>query len=324
MRTFRDVADEIARVAGQAGLRVQDARVRTYLNLAQERLAAEGLWVGSTQIVRFCVKGRCFALPHQYESVRYVAVDETPVPVMSGWYSLVSEGIKPDGQYAAFEDAGEHPVVYGTSKARRLKVYSLGPELDDSGSPKTVRIFGLDENGREVVSPDDGLPGLTFELRGHETEFANKFHVRSQLFTKVLRVQKPVTRYDVEVFYDDDSGDSYFAARYLPRDVNPVFRHYRVLPLRDDEYATVRAMVVKRFLPVIADDDPLFIDNLPALRNAVRAIAYEDAGRLDLASSFWGMARGALRAEKNRWQGPKRPSIHVSFPASFGDIPSEV
>ena len=114
-RTYGDVKDELRRVAGQTGLVVDDARLLTTVNLAQERLSTLGEWPFQYARVKFCQRGGVVALPTMYEAIVHAAIDRESIETNPPWFEFLEYG---PGPYQKNEwcnyglDMGESPVFF--------------------------------------------------------------------------------------------------------------------------------------------------------------------------------------------------------------------
>jgi len=302
-RTFGDVKAEIASVAGQAGLPVDDPRLISLVNLAQERLCTKGEWPFQYARIKFCQFGGIVSLPTEYEAIAHSTLDRATVEVMAPWYEFVEYGPGPQDQKKWVNvgiDRGESPVYRQPGPAGAvLRVVSTS---DDEGE---VRIFGYDENGVRV--------GETLSLP--EATTAGKF-------SKITQVIKPVTVGDVVLSCTDEYGEQFQIAAYRPRDTNPTFRTYQFTGVDEGKCKVVHAIVRRRLFPVIADTDELFITNLGALRLGVKAIALEDKGDLAGSAGALQLAKEILQDETRLYHaGRTVPAVAVSQIISMNGRP---
>lgn len=310
-RTYAQVAPELARVSGISGMRVTDARVLDRVNLAQEKLANEGDWVGTTARIRFCVQNECIALPYEFEALMHVALDRQNIPVLGKWFEFLGYGSGHQDKNAtvlAAYERNESPV-FSQPCGKRVRVYSFGDERVDNVRP-SIRIFGTDTNDhplRHEVSPGVFADGIDFVLNGDNvTNYADD----ETVIKTITQVKKPRTKFPVEVHYLDEDDVEFFGARYWHWVENPLFRIYYV-PGVSAEGSTIHAIVRRRFIPVHADapDTPMFITNLPALRKAVMSISKEDAGDILASQALLGSAVSDLKKEKSTYDRSLKPVV---------------
>lgn len=303
-RTFGDVKSEIATVAGQAGLAVDDPRLIALVNLAQERLCTAGEWPFQYCRIKFCQFGGVVSLPTEYEALAHSTVDRATVDVVAPWYELVEFGPGPQDQKKWVNvgiDRGESPV-YRQPGCDGMILRVASTTGDDTSE---VRIFGYDENGvRQDVTL--ALPDASTTVR----------------FAKITQVIKKVTAGDVVLSGTDRYGEQFQLAVYRSRDVNPTFRTYEFTGIADDKSKLIHAIVRRRLFPVLADSDELFITNLGALRLGVKAIALEDKGDLAGAAGALQLARGILQDETRLYHaGRAVPAVAVGTLMALGGRP---
>jgi hypothetical protein len=324
--TYKDVKDELRRIAGQTGVQVDDPRMLTFLNLAQERLCVLGEWPFQYARLKFCQHGGLVSLPSEYEAIVHSSVDDNPAPIQNSWYEFLGEG--PGQQDTAGWvnvgiDRGESPVFRQPGlPGKRLKVTALADERVGSGDElirPTILVMGYDDTGAWVRSYRDGAlrDGVAVELAGDtssgETETEEKF-------SRITQVVKPATRDDVLLGYVDDAGVEYEAARYAARDLNPSFRQYHFPSIRPGDTALVRAIVRRRLPAVTEDTDPLFVPSLSALRLGVMGVALEDKGDLVQSQAAFALAKDFLTQLVSKYKATlPSPPVEVSPTMAFGD-----
>jgi hypothetical protein len=303
-RTFGDIKAEIASVAGSAGLAVDDPRLLSLVNLAQERLCTAGEWPFQYCRIKFCAYGGLVSLPTEYEAIAHSTVDRAPVEVMAPWYEFLESGPGPQDQRRWVNvgiDRGESPVYRQPGPAGAvLRVVSTSG--DDEGA---VKLFGYDADGVRLTETLT-LPEATTSAK----------------FSKITQVLKPVTVGDVVLSGTDEWGEQYQLAVYRSRDTHPSFRTYHFTALGDHQSAVIHAIVRRRVFPVLADTDELLITNLGALRLGVKAIALEDRGDLAGSATALQLAIQILHNEARLYHaGRAVPAVAVSSVASLSTRP---
>jgi hypothetical protein len=312
-RTFNDVAPEIARVAGQAGLRVDDAELIRLVNLAQENLITGGEWAFCYARLKFCQYEGLVSLPQEYEAIVKADVDRRPVKIMDQWYEFLDYG---PGQQdknawvAAAIDRGESPVFRqpgATPMAVRVAA-SVDETLEDDSLPGVI-VFGYDENNVWVRTELDGA-----WIDGESIEVGSTSATK---FKQITQVVKPVTKGAVALAYVDEFQQEHPAARYRHTDTSPSYRTYFFPSIGTDKTAQIHAMVRRRFAPVVVGTDPLIITSLPALRLGVIGVAKEDAGLISESLQCFAAARAKLAEEQKLYLGTPKPPVEVQPVATF-------
>lgn len=299
-RTFADVKEELRRVAGQTGLVVDDARLKTALNLAQERLCTLGEWPYQYARLKFCQYGGVVALPTQYEAIVHSAIDRQPVETQPPWFEFLEYGPGPyiKNEWANYGlDLGEHPVILQPcAGGATLRVTST-----DGADTGNVIVKGYDVN-KVAQTVTFALPDATSAVK----------------WSQITQVVKPKTVGDVIVTMIERNGRQTVAADYRARDVNPTFRCYRFSQIRDDQTKMVDAIVRRRLYDVESDTDELFITNLGALRLGVKAVALLDKGDLQASEAAFAAAAQILRDETHLYRASRQPApVNVTRVASM-------
>lgn len=301
-RTYGDVKDELRRVAGQTGLVVDDSRLLTAVNLAQERLSTLGEWPYQYARVKFCQRGGVVALPTMYEAIVHATINRESVETQPPWFEFIEYG---PGPYQKNEwcnyglDMGEAPVI-GQPGDGGATITVTSTNGADTGN---VVVKGYDENNLAQT--------ITYALPD-ATNVAK--------FSRVTQVIKPVTQGDVVLSFTDKYGGKSIGGDYRPRDVNPSFRLYRFTQIGDKQTKTVDAIVRRRMYDIAADSDELFITNLGALRLAVKAVALLDKGDLQASEAAFAAAAQILRDETHKYRGSRQPApVNVTRIASMSE-----
>lgn len=292
-RTFADVKAELSRVAGVSGMPVNDARLRTIVDIAQERLCGEGEWPFQYARVKFNQYGGILALPAEFEALVHTTIDRSSAEVYPQWFEMLDYGPGPTDKEHwrnVVIDYGEAPVFRQPgADGATLRVTST-----DGADTSTVRVEGFDTEGVRRVE--------TFTLP--DATSATKW-------SKITAVAKSVTAGDVVVSYTDQFGDQYVAATYRYRDTNPSFRTYRV-PIDEDKSGLIHGIVRRRLYPVRSDNDELFVTNIAALRLAVKAVALEDADKFAESETAFAIARRILGQEAKHYRAGQTVPVRVT------------
>jgi hypothetical protein len=293
-RTYGDVKDELRRVAGQTGMTVDDARLKTVVNLAQERLCTLGEWPFQYARVKFRQRAGVVALPTQYEAIVHSAINREPVETQPPWFEFLEYGPGPyqKNEWANYGlDLGESPT-YVTPPSSGAKVRVTSTDSDDTG---VIKIFGLDTNG-VAQSVSLTLPDATSTV----------------YWSRITQVIKPKTEGDVVLTFIDRYGQQVVGADYRSIDVNPTFRCYRYTAIADDQTKMVDAIVRRRLFDIAADTDELFVTNLNALRLAVKAVALLDKGDLQTSEAAFAASAQILRDEAQKYRNHHPVPVNVT------------
>ena len=298
-RLFKDVKNELARVAGQTGFKADDPRLKDRVNLAQERLLQEGNWPGVLERCRFCIYHGVIALPEKYDAVIGIALDKDPKPVADPWYEFLEHG--PGVQVCGAADATKtYAIDQGESAVIRHPMGKKLKAFSESVQPITVYADGM------TVTIDPG--NATTEAV--TTAFTYK-HIE--------RVELVAPDSELELVYEDADGKEFLGARYSGEFLRPSLRLFQVPGSRTG--ATADVLARKRFVPIVDDNSEMLIGNLPALRNMLISLFKEETGELELAEAYLQRAIASMRSENKRYFGSAEPQVNISSSVqAFGEI----
>ncbi len=258
-----------------------------------ERFHFDGTWKGSTGYFEFSVSDSgTITLPLWLEAVLMSQFSDRPRPVMSRHYEFLSHGpgrIDPTTSgLGVLVDAGvvatehEFPETAGT--------LTITSGVADDG--KTVRILGLDPDGREIYGAD-GLPGELVTLAAPSVSTA-------ETFSAILGIQKERTLGYVQVAHADDTE----LANIPPAVTLPVYRRYKVANAAAvGQTRYVKALCSRRALPVSNEEDYIIPGNLSALKMGLYSIRYEDHNDMERSVQYWARSIEFLNKEGDRHRG---------------------
>lgn len=320
-RTLQDVTPELSRIAGVSGLKANDARMTTMVNLATERLYPMVVdYPNTLHRLVFMQYDGIVALPSRYQSIVKVDQDNMTsgstsrghLPVVSQWYEYMGSG--PGQQdnkpwaHAAI-DRGTSPVFRQMiGNPMTLRLYSYADERVNSVRP-VVTICGYDSNRAWVRSQVGGvwIDGVQLPLNG---DLSVNYADTPILFSEVTQVILPVRNAIAELYWVDTIGNIYLTGRYDYWETSPGFRLYWFPTVAKNPGKRIHALCRVAYRPAINPTDPLLIPSLPALRLAMRALAKEDANDPATAMGFWESAKAVLQAEaKQFYNGAVQPVV---------------
>lgn len=298
-RTYGQVKDSLAKVAGAAGMPVTDARLIEVTNRAVEELMNEGEFPGVVDRWALRTVEGLVTLPYHLDRIMQVCVNDYPREIRSPWYEFVQYG--PGQQYETRASDGAQKlwsdVVMDRGEVRlavpipdadgpwALRVY---PQIDErvDGVYPTVNIQGLNADGDIVNTLSNGTAGPcsigdTLQLvqpPGYVQSVSD--------FTTVDAFIKPETcGYLTMKAWNGVTEVE--VAKYAPAQTVCSFRQYlipAVVPSLNETSPVPRYLLARcrrRFVPVTEDNDVLIIGNLPALREMVVALWKRDSDAWD-------------------------------------------
>jgi len=259
-----------------------DARFLNVCNDAVARIYDAGKWEGLVGVVEFENPIAGFiTLPRRYSAILGAQLAGKPRSTFTRYFEYSQSG---PGDLALEQglkfvvDQGPTPVY---------EVFT-GPSVLTMTAPAdtaiTLRVFGLDENGKEIFDTL-GAPGIDL-AHGVAT---------SQSFSEITAVTKPAT-----VGFVTLSAGSDTLSVYEPSETNPSYRRYKVGTEND---RTFRCLCKRRFVPFVNDSDLVFPGNLGALKMALLASSAENASLTSKAQECWDLCYKLLDLEKGAARG---------------------
>ena len=325
-RTFKDVKAELAKGCARSGVPGTDSRVMEYLNEATEELMT-GEYAGVVDRYSIRTYHHMLVLPGNLDSILNLTVDNAHYELKAPWFELDSWG--PGPQTNANNASGYNCIDRGETcsyreipneagKTYKIRVYVEGDESDG-----TITLQGYDSEGKWIRSAFGGAiqDGETLQLpNGSSAFFVETFSTFSYL-ESVIKSRTGRTLY-VKAWDGTTETD---IAQYAPQETNPSYRRYFIQGINDDDDvpSTVIARCLKRFVPVVADNDPLIISNLPALKLAVRAVTLREQNQYEEARSLMNEAHIMLQRETKAYRGnATRPAITFNRSFGIGNLPN--
>lgn len=278
------------------------------LNEVVERFINSGKWKGQTPLVTIPVNGlNYFSLPRWYISVLVMSYLRCPVPVFTPFYQFSESGpgMLPDADAwsGVLIDLGDGFVTQydiATAGTLRLAVSNSA----DAG--KVIRLYGLDENGVEVYSPDGSL-GLNVPL-------ANPTVTTTQQFSLVNGVQAPANIIAPWTLSVINSGTPTLLSTYYPGETTPRYRRYQTGQLEE----AVKLICNRRYVPLRNETDWVIPGSISALRYGLKMLRYEGAGQLVEASQAFDRALDFLNQEAKSARGGSRITLNLDPTLMWG------
>lgn len=311
-----------------------DPRFTDLVNEAQSRLALAGKWWGTYRRIRVCVTAGCVTWPEDVLNVEGLLACNEGVAIRNEWYEFLQEMKAPDPKDCCGErellDRGIAPQFRDFTGASKVRLYAA--TADDAG--KRVLLQGLDVNGN-VIRTNDPTEGwvdgeyVTLVAPAGYVQSVNTFASPG-----LTGVQKPVTANRITATaWNTSTGVETQVAIWSAGTTVPEYRRTFLVrvPKKCTEAAcgtdgngctpndpscsnvTVEALVRLKLVPARADSDWLFIQNLGAIKDEMRAIQLEDANQLQLAEGFHQRAIRQLRQELEAYSPTERASVGVSL-----------
>lgn len=292
---------------------VIDPRVYLALNRTSYRLLNRGDWIGSTQLVRFCLTSGCITLPRQIERVDESMLDGSPLTMRNPWWQFVDNigtrcgngwwgGWGPFSSWVpgSFEDRGYYATFRDVNPgSKKIRIYPDSP--NDVG--EEVYIQANDDDNNPIIEDPD--------YNGFKLTLAMPYVESSYFVSTILGVIKPITEKRLSLYEVDTANTRRLLAVYDPDETTVELRRYRAPGCCEhDEEETERtrtllALVKIKHLPVRRPTDYLVIENPAAFEEMVRCLEKKDANDIQGAIVAEQDAVRELNLEK-RNRSPKQ------------------
>lgn len=249
--------------------------------------------------------------PRQVASIEALAVNHQPITLRNNWFEYLQTGfgIRTTGNSSELQlmDRGRSPVFLDmTDFSSTLRVYS---EVSESASAKLL-VQGYDENGNWIRTLDNGtwVDGEYITISTTPTGSIN-------IFTTITGVQKPVTNGPVHLAKVTGESVVVPIGYYEWDETLPDYRRSIIPGLGDapqyvcgsgdplTDKRVVRAVVKLDHIDVRRDTDWFVLGNLPALKNAAKAVQLEEQQNVGEAARYFGEAIRLLEVELTHYQG---------------------
>jgi hypothetical protein len=297
------------------------------INDATERLMDAGDWSGLLVPIRTCAKNGCVVLPSWVGEVRAVNICNSSLPVHGIFWSFIPENMYPAccGGLAGLNAYGTSPVywdIFGDD--RTVRAYHQASA--DAG--KIVTVFGLD-NDNQVLRHKDSAGDW---VEGVEITLGSPFGSTSTFVRKIERLllpddlQKPINLYA----YNAVTALLEPIGEYQPGEVNPQFQRYKLsMPpscgtaCTDCDTTPLVLLVKLAYRPVSRDTDLVLVPKLSALKDAVSAVRYREAGDIANAERFEASAIRQLNLQLWNKTGDQIPVNNATFsnvPVGFQQV----
>ncbi len=263
-----------------------DARFLSVCNDAVSRIYDAGKWEGLVGIVEFENPIAGFiTLPRRYSAILGVQLAGHPRSTFTRYFEFSQSGpgdVNIELGLKFVVDQGPTPTYEVFTGPSPLTI--VAPSDPTIGLRSEMRIFGLDENGKEIYDTS-GAPGVRMSH--------NIPSVAS--FSEITAVIKPPT-----IGYVTLKAGSTTLSVYEPGETNPSYRRYKVGTENDRVF---RCLCKRRFVPIAHDSDLIHPGNLGALKMALLAASAENASLTAKAQEYWALCYSLLDLEKGAARG---------------------
>ncbi len=343
-RTFGQVKAQLARIAGQTGMPVDDTLLKGYVNDAVQELANEGDWPGVVDRWYFAFNRTTalVTLPSHLERLIDVTVDDVPLEIRSPWYEFVQygPGIQREANTVRSErrswvnvvmDRGDVCTQFPLPSTEALPgpwTLCITPAVQEQAGAQ-VNLQGLDASGnilRTFLSDGTSAGGDWYDGE-NLTLFDGTSSGQvctTQPFGSLLAVVKPITNGPLTLTADDGANPPITLATYQYNEVNPSYRQYFIPHLwrqttTDHDPRVILARCRRRFVPIQDENETLMIGNVLALQEMMIAQWYRTVPDLSEYAAHKATAVDLMRKEAMAYMGKARtPALTFSRGAPIG------
>lgn len=288
-------------------LRVGLRNITRAINTAQERLLSQGYWKDTVIYLTLKIFGDGYIIPpSNVESVTVVLFKNLPLTMRNRWFesheSSIGKKTKFSAPPIACIDRGTGPTFFELTTPLNITVSST----DSADSSAFVRIYGFDHEGNEVWMPD---PGTGINVPCETILVGNS---STTLFSNITRISKPMVTTGSIILWAADQT----LCSIGPSTVYPEFRRYFIPGLGDQPLpfdSAVEAQCKLKYQPATLPEDFLIVQNYPALKEMVFAIANEEAQKLDIAQIHEAKAIKILNDELRAHRGSATPTLNIQM-----------
>lgn len=344
-RSYGQVKDALAAIAGNTGMPVTDSRLLGYVNAAVRELMNKGDWPGVVDrwYFRFDETTGLLSLPYRLERLISVTVDDVPKEIRSPWFEFCQYGPGPlrdeelDSQgnvrtrrtawYDVVVDRGESPVNLDVPVDDGPWALLVQGTVDETvaGENPVINLQGLDPGGN-FIRTEVVTDGTSSYYNGEDVEIDDGSQQQTAAsFASVTGVVKPLTNGPV-ILSAWNGITEVVLATYAFDETAPSRRRYFIPALYRGE-SGVRDRVIlarcrRRYVPVAEDDDLLLIGNEVALAEMMIAQYKRSVGAFDEYAAHLGTAIALMKEEAVAHTGrAKVPALTFAKGFPIGDVP---
>ncbi len=265
------------------------------INRAHERIILDGKFNGSTARIAIAAIYGDITLPRKYRTIEGVKVNGVVTTLTNGWYE--------------FLEGKSDTMGFDMNNVRSLgDGWAIMRDLPAGGvltSTAALTLYGEDSFA---------MP-LSVDLLANVAA-ANNF----ALITRIHNANAAVDGSSVVLTHTSDDNVDTILARIEPNESETFYRRYRLDNFVTTDTAVVEALVKRRHLELLDDNDLLFITNLTALGWAMDSIQYMVENDHTVADGYHTRAVALLNNELlDGHSNDEVPTIKIHYPG--GTVP---
>ena len=279
--------------------------LRNNINRFLERVLSEGKWQGT--VVQALIsayedinENKFITLPRHLETcLRGGQLGYKTRAVQSEWYQYLPQGrgIRKEDQsyFGPLQDMGS-----GFSTFRDLLTPSTltvsTDQTECAGSEIIIR--GKDSSGNKIYSTVDGEP-----IEGIRFDMASGTQTSSQTFAEIYSVEKTLTKGNITL-----AAGATTLAKYEAGERTISYRRYLV----DKNWDAVQGIFKRRHVWAVSDNDPLYPDNLEAIKLGLMALNAEDKSDVERGQYYMDRAILLLNAELKEYNAGQEGVLQIA------------
>lgn len=223
------------------------------------------------------------------------------------------QNITPSSEYTKYQPryASQKIIAMSTAEADRdLSIYLVGRNGKNE-------MLGPNGTGAELKISrwNGGVEGEIFYNVG-STDLNMLDDVRD-----ITWVRKPTTAGHISLYtFDPTTFQLYFLAKYMPHEINPRYRRYRITSPDYKYGSSIVAWCELGYVPQNHPDDVLIIQNIDALKMMVMALEMETERDFQMAKAYEADAYRLIEDQRNSERTHDYNLMQVSENYGFGDI----
>jgi hypothetical protein len=279
--------------------------LRNNINRFLERVLSEGKWEGTVvqaliTAYEDSIGNKFITLPRHLETcLRGGRLGYKTIATQSEWYQYLPQGrgIRRADQayFGPIQDMGGGFVTFRDILTPSQLTLSSS-QTEASGAFIVIR--GKDANGDKIYSTVEGAV-----IEGIRLDMASGTQTTSQTFSEIYAVEKEVTKGLISV-----SAGATTIAVYEQGERVVSYRRYMV----DKNWDSVQGVFKRRHCWAISENDPLYPDNLEAIKLGLMALNAEDKSDIERSQYYMDRAILLLNADLKEYNAGQEGTMQIA------------
>lgn len=303
MDSVTELLPRLRKFVGDAGVCSEEKTLEA-INNARQLLWNKTDYETTMDYVCFRCPDSCLTLPSQYKQIRLAWMGNEPMLLGNEWYQSIPQ-------------VGILNPNHSCHK-RLVEVGGRHTTFDNISEPSLLMIQGED--------PQDAGVQLTFFVQDQYSSWRKdpitiakipNFAKGKILSVQVGNVIKPRTKGRVRLYaYNPNTKCRSLLAIYMPYDINPSFRRYKVTGVK---CCDMTIYVKKKFLP-LTDINELCEFTADAMIHALNALNAQENKHMDEYTTYLALAVAELNREKADLEQMVGSPMRLFFPQTVENL----